>query len=96
MKDENTFAPLPEHARKILDAAQEKIAKLEKAQRLCLDCMHCAYINAMPDYSEWTPGHGVEFYCTKSKWEFDAFNTRRETFKSFLEKARECTDFEEL
>lgn len=137
MKDENTFAPLPEHARKVMDAAQAKIAKLESLptakgcamfpdtkdgtcsgdpsweccntcrrrvgvtvapdpMRLCLDCLNCTYINAMPNYSEWTPGHGVEFRCNKGKWEFDAFETRRETFKSFLETARDCSDFEEL
>jgi hypothetical protein len=92
MKDENTFAPLPEHARKMLDAAQEKIAKMG---RLCLDCLHCYMMNAMPTYSEWTPGQGLTFRCTKSRWNFDEYKTTKDRLKSIFEMARSCPDFEE-
>jgi hypothetical protein len=69
--------------------------KLEKAERLCLDCLSCCLISEMPDYSEWTPGHGMEFRCNKNKWEFDPREARKDQLKSFLETARECPDFEE-
>lgn len=91
MKDENTFAPLPEHVRKILDAAQEKIAKLE---RNCLDCLHCYLMAEMPTYSEWTPGHGMEFSCTKSHWKFDQCRGLKDELKGCFDTAQECKDFE--
>jgi hypothetical protein len=187
MKDENTFAPLPEHARKMLDAAQAKIealqnekarmweeergaykdgyaygvkhgfeplveakalgvhpddqtlriewdrgyahcranamlghdvklllehemfwiedesalvielkAKLDKAERLCLDCKHCYLYNAQPNYSELTPGSGLEFRCEKGKWKYDTYNHDKKDMKTRIEMARECADFEEL
>jgi hypothetical protein len=92
MKDENTFAPLPEHARNMLDAAQAKISKLE---RLCLDCKHCYIYNAQPRYSELTPGSGIEFRCAEGKWKYDPYNHGKKEMKARIEMARECSDFEE-
>lgn len=187
MKDENTFAPLPEHARNVLDAAQVKIAefeehlrreeeeraaykdgyaygvkhgfeplveakadlnlypdnqdlriewdrgyahcranvllghdvqklldldlfwiedegalvidlkqKLDKSERLCLDCKHCYLYNAQPHYSELTPGSGLEFRCEKGKWKYNTYNHDKKDMKTRIEMARECTDFEEV
>lgn len=94
MKDENTFAPLPEHARNILDAAEKRIRTLEWEQRLCLDCKHFWLDNAMPNYSEYTPGHGMSFECEKHKWKFDHYADDKAKMKGVLETARECHDFE--
>lgn len=45
-------------------------------QRNCLECKHC-YIDYERDYSERTPGAGLEFYCEKRLWFIHAEGSER-------------------
>jgi hypothetical protein len=66
-----------------------------KVERNCLDCLHCYLRSEMPNYSEWTPGHGMEFRCVKGHWEFDQRRGLKDELKSCFNTARECPDYEE-
>jgi len=78
------------------DQALRLTEELKKSRRLCLECMNLAFINAMPNYSEYTPGHGMELRCTKSRWDLDTYKDDRVKMQNYLETARTCADFESM
>jgi hypothetical protein len=61
--------------------------------KTCFDCAHMGYASGSPGYSEYTPGYAAEMYCTKSHWQYDAFNDFKHTVKAKLYMAEECRDF---
>ena len=64
--------------------------------KLCWFCKHFYWSNAIPNYSEWTPGSDFEMSCGKGHWSFDAFKTSQQKFQQMIETAKTCSDFVQI
>ena len=61
--------------------------------RLCYDCKHCL-CSYEPDWSDLTPGSGLELECVKGHWSFGDDLSRTDLRKA-MRTAATCADFEQ-
>ena len=63
-------------------------------EKLCFWCKHFWIGDAIPDYSEYTPGSNFSMNCSKAHWVFDAELETEESFREKLLTALTCGDYE--
>lgn len=61
--------------------------------RLCLECLRCVLVAEQPNYSELTPGTGLEFRCQVARWTFDPCAADKGQLAGWLRQAARCSDF---
>jgi hypothetical protein len=62
--------------------------------RICWSCRHVWFIAGSPGYSEMTPGSDFELSCWKDYWAFDNNEDSLSDFRTKLQSAERCADFE--
>lgn len=65
--------------------------------RICLECKHCYVDGGSPGYSEYTPGEGITFECTKGHdiGTKSIYDLSRKGLLVGIQRAHRCGDFEE-
>ncbi len=65
-----------------------------KLVKICLFCQLFHFSTAEPDWSELTPGHDAEIYCSKGFWEYEPFRWMEEDYRRAMLTAQTCEDFQ--
>lgn len=66
----------------------------EGREALCWYCKHVWWDAGSQGYSEYTPGDPADIRCRKDHWRVKSFQTELAEFRTFLQMAATCPDFE--
>ncbi len=61
--------------------------------KCCTSCEHFVVYSGEPDYSEYTPGSPLRFYCQNNHWKFDSYNIDNFSLHKLLKTAKNCEDY---